>query len=109
LISKKDRRDLRNAIEELKTHLDQAYDSILRQIAAVSDTELDLARQVLMWVTIMLPRTLTATDLLCLLKIAPDVDEIQEIPGITPEWILSICGRLLSISGGECRVQFTSA
>ena len=88
-------------------HRDETYDQALQQIAALPEEQLDLAREVLMWVAIMSPpRSLTMKDLLYLLRIAPTSNELRENSWITAEWIISSCCGLVTVDGGDGAVKF---
>jgi ankyrin repeat protein len=96
-LSKKLRkRDVRLALQNLPQKLDDTYDEAMKRIWSQDPEEVELAEQVLAWISYA-KRPLTVTELQHALAITPESSEIDEEAITDEEFLLSVCAGLVTI------------
>jgi hypothetical protein len=96
LSKKRTRKDVRIALENLPTLLDDIYEQAMRRIWSQDVDDVKLAENVLSWISYA-RRPLTVKELQYVLAMTPENAEIDEDDLIDEEFLVSICAGLITI------------
>ncbi|PQE29767.1 AGC PKA kinase protein [Rutstroemia sp. NJR-2017a WRK4] len=99
ILSKKlDRRSIRRALASLPTTLDATYDEALKRIRTQDQDEVELAEQVLYWISFA-SRPLTVTELRCAVAVGrldPDEKCMDDEAFVDKEILVDVCAGIVT-------------
>jgi hypothetical protein len=95
LARKHNRRDVKNALESLPKELDDAYDELVKRILSQNLEDVNLAKQVLTWVT-NAKRALTAAELQHALTITPNSLGIDDEALTEVDHLIAVCAGMMT-------------
>jgi hypothetical protein len=96
LMTKNDRRSLKDALNSLPEGLDATYDGAMERIKAQSSDDFELARKVLYWINYAL-RPLAIKEIQIALAVRPSDNTLDEDGISEEERLLSVCAGLVTI------------